>query len=108
LQYTRPPWQLIQRSYANWNSNYWVVCANGDLKKKVVSIDCGRGSHVTKEEDFANARLISAAPELFEAAKKAVVILNHYAEKDFEKKIAFKLASAVIKAMHEEPDHIVP
>lgn len=91
MSHTPGPWKLVPAK----NPSYNLVCAERWHKlARVVVRMMGHGSD--SEEGVANARLIAAAPELLEAAEKALqyMRLHKYADQAW----ADDLASAIAKA----------
>lgn len=59
---------------------------------------CVVGTYMTStEEDYANADLIAAAPELLEALQLSVSVIKNMAEPSQSKTFALEMATAAIK-----------
>ena len=91
MSHTPGPWELAHEQHSRYchvNSVDWGMFASVVVRMQGMDCDCPEG--------LANARLIAAAPELLEAAEKALhyMRLHKYADQAW----ADDLASAISKA----------
>lgn len=75
-KYTPGPWKKVSGLYANAPTRIWAK--QGEMLAEVTVAD---GSDFAEHQ--ANARLIAAAPELLEAAKKMVAYIGENAIREF-------------------------
>lgn len=60
----------------DWTTGNLYKGAVGVNDKKVIVADCSFDSDVSKEEQAANAKLISAAPDLLKACESMLLLLK--------------------------------
>lgn len=68
-KHTPGPWEWVKSKNDNW--------ASYDLSPGILTKDTPDGSPWGDEIDRANAHLIAAAPELYEACREASIMLKH-------------------------------
>jgi hypothetical protein len=80
-KHTPGPWTVEPPS--DQAPHMWITAptSSGIAKVETCDYDDGRGERLT-DEDFANARLIAASPELLAALKEAVEIIEEYSPYD--------------------------
>lgn len=74
--HTAGPW-TVEKSNQRQSPNLWIIAPGnaGICKIEPCDYDDGKGERLTAE-DFANARLIAAAPELLEALTDITAFLR--------------------------------
>jgi len=72
-KHTPGPW-----TFGHWGNDFWVGTQPNGLSGKVARVLWGMGEGV--EEGRENARLISAAPDLLDALKRAAIDLTEKLE----------------------------
>lgn len=75
MSYTKGPWKAgaVKQSEITFTGPYINITAKGAILEVQPSIAAGRGI----EECKSNARLIAAAPDMLEALKKALSVIEH-------------------------------
>lgn len=82
MKHTPGPWKVCH--YSHINKEQWLGILNGafDITHNGASnpavVACSKYSAMTDEENLANARLISAAPDMLLALLECEVLLNEY------------------------------
>lgn len=89
-KHTPGPWQF----YADVPSTdpNWHIVTNASRMRVLANVHIEPGN----ETDLANAKLITAAPELLEAAQSALVVLQYSG--DEHSRLAEQLSAAIDKA----------
>ena len=93
-KHTPGPWKTVARNYPIADTGDYDGCwevLTGDPKKPIVQI------WGDSDEDEANARLIAAAPDLLEALKDTLQLLEVYCG-DFEEGTRKQARAAIAKA----------
>lgn len=68
-KFTPGPWEWVKSKNDNWSSY--------DLSPGILTKDTADGTTFGDEIDRANASLIAAAPDLYEALEAAIEEINH-------------------------------
>jgi len=71
MGYTKGPWKLQRSHDSHWRERYYAIWTDegGEGDRPIASVDGDNAVWLEPGADFANARLIAAAPELLEALK---------------------------------------
>ena len=88
-QHTKGPWLFSE-----------ATCKNGPLLAIETCVGAGdvAGIHGGSEEDYANARLIAAAPDLLSACREAMDMCDSMEYNSYMMRVRDDLAAAIAKA----------
>jgi hypothetical protein len=104
MSHTPGPWKVVRTKDEHWRERYYGIWTDEGVEKDrpIANVDGDNAVWLPEGEDFANARLIAAAPELLEACIEARSALDNLMgdsdlpEDDSEEMTAMQMLSAAI------------
>lgn len=101
MNYTKGEWKETEftqsEGYAGTIRHIYISPVGGKFKDRTVA-DIGFWRDFPEEEVHANAHLIAAAPEMYEALKAASNLLNGYTSANDNESLKTAIKQAIAKA----------